>query len=83
MVFSLIYGCPRGWINYRLHLEFIARTLATIVLLPGLQQLVFSLVSPELQKLLFPIKLLNLISRRVILCLLTLILTYLQQKGMN
>lgn len=60
-----------------------ARTLATIVLLPGLQQLVFSLVSPELQKLLFPIKLLNLISRRVILCLLMLILIHLQQKGMN
>lgn len=81
MVFSLIYVCPRGCINYRLHLVFIARTLATIVLLPGLQQLVFSFVLPELQKLLFPIKLLNLISRRVILCLLMLI--HLQRKGMN
>jgi len=83
MVFSLIYVRPKGCINDGLHLVFIVRTLATIVLLPGLQQLVFSFVLLELQKLLFPIKLLNLISRRVILCLLMLILIHLQRKGMN
>lgn len=68
MVFSPIYVCPGGFINYQFHLVFIARTPATIVLLPGAQQVVFSFVLPGLQKLFFPIKSLSMLIRRIIVC---------------